>query len=87
MYLIVLYHAGEISSSAMERFTMINGIVMEYSPAHAKDSNGSFQKLIQELWKVRRAIICDSRLPNYLWSDVISHANWLRNRLRLSATN
>ena len=52
-----------------------------YSPAYESQSNGSSERLIQELWKVARTMLFESKLDMKLWGEEISHSNWLRNRL------
>nr|QCC62380.1 integrase [Digenea simplex] len=87
MYAIRLDNAGEQSSKQLHQFIDKNGMVLEYSPPYASQSNGSSERLIQELWKVARTMLFDARLDMELWGEAISHANWLKNRLPAKRIN
>lgn len=87
MYGLRLDKAGEHLSNGLEVFITENEIVLEYSPAYASQSNGSSERLIQELWKVARAFLLDTRMNPKLLAESISHANWLRNRLPAGRIN
>ena len=78
---IRLDRAGEHVSNEVNRFVNECGITLEFSPAYASQSNGSSERLIQEIWKVGRTMLFEAKLDIRLWAEAISHANWLRNRL------
>ena len=84
---IRLDKAGEHCSDQVTTFTRKNGLKLEYSPAYASQSNGSSERLIQELWKVARTMLYEAKLDIQLWAEAISHANWLRNRLPAQRVN
>ena len=73
--------AGENMSTVVKTFCIQNGIQLNPSPPHAHQSNGTAERLIQELWARTRVLLFASQLPASLWAEVMSHANWLRNRL------
>lgn len=77
-------NAGEQTSNAVRTFIQENGMKYEYSPPYAAQSNGSSERLIQELWSMARTMLFDSNLDLKLWAEAISHSNWLRNRLPAS---
>lgn len=81
MYGLRLGRAGENTSTAVIEFSLQYGMRLEYSPPHAGQSNGTAERLIQELWKVGRIMLLASRLSLALWAEAISHANWIRNKL------
>lgn len=56
------HQAGEHSSSSFFDFIHEQGIALEFSPPFASQSNGSPERLIQELWKMARTMLLDSRL-------------------------
>ena len=68
-------------STAVKTFCPQNGIQLDPSPPHAHQSNGTAERLIQELWTRTRELLFASQLPASLWAEAMSHSNWLRNRL------
>lgn len=68
---IKMDRAGEKTSSAVEKFANSGGSMIEYSPQYASKSNGSAERLIQDLWKISRTILSNSGLPHNLWNEVI----------------
>ena len=75
MQRIRLDKAGEHIWHEIRSFASQHGILMEYSPAYAPQSNGSAERLLQELWKVARTFLSESGLNQNLWAEAISHAN------------
>ena len=73
--------AGENMSGTVEDFCTQHGIQLDPSPSHAHQSNGTAERLIQELWARTRVLLFASKLPATLWAEAMYHANWLRNRL------
>lgn len=80
MLRLPLDRAGENTSSVVFNFSLQQGMNLEFSPPHASLSNGAAERLIQKLWKVARTMFPASKLPLHLWTEAVSHANWLRNR-------
>lgn len=80
-YRIGLDQTGGHTRSAIGLLTPTNGIVLENSPSHAKESNGVAYRLIIELWKTASTLLLDSRLRHYLWLVEIAHSSWLRIRI------
>eukprot|EP00178_Gracilaria_changii_P007659 TRINITY_DN2408_c0_g1_i1.p1 TRINITY_DN2408_c0_g1~~TRINITY_DN2408_c0_g1_i1.p1 ORF type:complete len:739 (-),score=46.72 TRINITY_DN2408_c0_g1_i1:861-3077(-) len=81
IYRVRLDGAGENRSDDFIMYAMENGIILEYNPPYAHQSNGAAEKIIQDLWKTARTLLQASQLPLELWEEAISHANYLRNRL------
>lgn len=80
MFALRLDRAGENISGDVKGFLQSQGMKLEPSPAHASQSNGSSERLIQSLWTMARTMMTDSRMDLDIWSEAISHSNWLRNR-------
>lgn len=62
MYELRLVNAGEQTSNSVESYLQEHGSVLETSPACASESNGTTERLIQELWTMVRSIIFDASL-------------------------
>lgn len=57
---------------------------MGYYPVYASQSNESYERLVQELWKMGRTFQFESRLDLKIWAGAISHVICIRNRLPAS---
>lgn len=84
MFPIRLYQAGEQTSTNLKEFAQNNGICLEYSPPYASQSNGLSERQLQEIWKMARTFLFESRLDLRPSDAAISHADWLRNRFSAS---
>lgn len=82
---IRLDNAGEMTrSSETKRFCSSSGIQLEPSPPYSPESNGVAERLVQEHWTRARVLMFGTNLPNTLWGEALTFANWLRNRLPAS---
>ena len=79
--------AGENMSKTVEAFCTPHGISLDPSPPYAHQSNGTAEKLIQELWARTRVLLFASKLPASLWAEAMNNSNWLQNRLPSSRIN
>lgn len=84
---IRLDRAGENFPKIVKEFCLANFIHLEPSPAYAPQSNGSAERLLQEQWTRARVLLFSANLTKFLWPEVISHANCLRNRPPASRIN
>ena len=73
--------AGENMGGAVESFCTQHGIHLDPSSPYAHQSNGTDERLIQELWARTRVLLFASQLPASLWAEAMNHSNWLRSRL------
>lgn len=71
-------------SKTFEAFYTQYGVSIDPSPPHAHQSNGTAERLIQELWARTRVLQFASKLPASLWAEAMNHSNWLRNWLPFS---
>jgi len=78
---IRLDRAGENSSQQLKLYCSENGILLEYSPAYAPQSNGMAERLVQELSLRGRVLLHSANMEDRLWAEAMRHGNWLRNRL------
>ncbi len=78
---IRLDQAGENFSSIVVSFCRQQGINLAPSPAYAPESNGLAERPVQEHWTRTRVLMFGCDLPQELWDEALSHANWLLNRL------
>lgn len=72
-----LDRADEHISTILKDFMNQHGTNLKYSPPYASQSNSSSERLMQELWKVTRALLLESRLHLNLCAEAIPHGNWL----------
>lgn len=64
----------------LHRYCSLKGIELKTSPKYAPQSNGLFERLVQENWTRERVLLNSSGLSQNIWGEEIHHANWLRNR-------
>lgn len=70
-----LDRASENKSRSLKNFALENGLMTEYSPANAHQSNKAAERLIQELSNVMRLFPIASKLHLELWAEAVSLFN------------
>lgn len=60
---------------------------MHTSPLYAPESNRLVERLVREHWSRARVLLMSSDLRQSLWTETLSHPNWLRNRTPSSRLN
>ena len=82
LFMSLKYYGAEKNfSSNVTEFCMMNGIRLEPSPRHARESNGVAERFMQELGTRARVLLFAANLLGNLSAEAMNHGNWLRNSL------
>lgn len=80
--MILADNTRENISKDIHEFCLSNGIKIEPSPAYTSESSGMVERLFQDHWTRGRVMMIATNLPAELWDEAVSHASWVRNKLR-----
>lgn len=62
-------------------------MTFEFSPSYERQSNGSSERLIQELWRMAGTMLIESRMDMRMLVEEISHEHWEINRVPSGCVN
>ena len=71
---------GEYLSDEFSKLCKESGIKRELTQAHTPQQNGVSERRNRTIVERAHSMSSDCRLPTYLWSEAISHAQYLINR-------
>ena len=71
---------GEYMSNEFMSYCKTNGIKRELTQANTPQQNGVSERRNRTIMERARSISHDSRLPAFLWTEAVAHANFLVNR-------
>ncbi|GJT03852.1 putative ribonuclease H-like domain-containing protein [Tanacetum coccineum] len=71
----------EFKNKVMDDFCKEKGIKREYSIARTPQQNGVAERRNRTLIKAARTMLADSKLPTTFWSEVVSTACYVHNRV------
>lgn len=73
-------NGGEYMSSLLSDYFKEKGINHQTTMAYSPQSNGKAERLNRTLLEKTRAMLSEADLPENLWGEAITTANYLRNR-------
>jgi hypothetical protein len=73
-------NGGEFIAKELADFFKSKGIEHQTTMAYSPQSNGKAERLNRTLMERTRAMLFDAKLPDYVWGEAITTANYLRNR-------
>ena len=71
---------GEYLNNELKAFYAGKGIVHETTAPYTPEQNGKAERLNRTLMERVRAMLQDTKLPNSLWAEAVTTANYIRNR-------
>jgi len=73
-------NGGEYMSNILREYFKEKGIDHQTTMAYSPQSNGKAERLNRTLMEKTRAMLSEANLPESLWGEAITTANYLRNR-------
>ncbi|GLI61680.1 hypothetical protein VaNZ11_004116 [Volvox africanus] len=70
---------GEFINSPLQEFFRTKGIRHGPTVGYAPEQNGAAERLNRTLLEKMRALLAESQLPQCMWAEAVSTANYLRN--------
>jgi hypothetical protein len=77
---------GEYLSAEFDEYLKAQGIKRELTVHDSPQQNGVAERLNRTLVELTRAMLVAKDMPKFLWTEAVSYASWLRNRLPSRAT-
>ncbi|KAK1414103.1 hypothetical protein QVD17_29844 [Tagetes erecta] len=74
-------NGGEFVNNPMKEFCQREGIIHQTSCAHTPEQNGVSERKNRFLLEITRALMIESQVPKFFWSDALVTATYLANRL------
>ena len=71
---------GEYLNNELKDFYSAKGIVHQTTAPYTPEQNGKAERLNRTLMERVRAMLQDAKLPNSLWAEAVTTANYIRNR-------
>jgi transposase InsO family protein len=75
---------GEYLNNELKDFYISKGIVHQTTASYTPEHNGKAERLNRTLMKGVRAMLQDAKLPDNLWAEAVTTANYIRNRSSVS---
>lgn len=72
-------NGGEFANHTLTEFLATKGIHAEFTIPYSPQQNGKAERLNRTLKDMARSMLADGDLPDMLWAEAISTANFLRN--------
>lgn len=73
-------NGGEYVNEALKEWCGKSGVEIEPTALHSPSQNGVAERFNRTLMELARAMLIARNLPNFLWSEAVSYAAYLRNR-------
>nr|GEU75186.1 putative ribonuclease H-like domain-containing protein [Tanacetum cinerariifolium] len=79
---VIRYDSGtEFKNREMNQFCKIKGIMRQFSVARSPQQNGVAERRNRTLIKVAKTMLADSKLPTTFWTEVVSTACSVQNKV------
>ena len=72
--------SAEYLNNELKDFYSAKGIVHQTTAPYTPEQNGKAERLNRTLMERVRAMLQDAKLPNSLWAEAVTTANYIRNR-------
>jgi len=69
----------EFLNENLQTWCHLEGIEMQLTAPYSPSQNGVAERMNRTLVELARAILMDSKLPEFLWEPAVAHAAYLRN--------
>jgi transposase InsO family protein len=70
----------ELINTDLKRWAATKGIMVEATAPYSPSQNGIAERFNRTLLELARAMLFESGLPTFLWTEAVKHAAYIRNR-------